>query len=118
MVFLSGPVEKAGVIEEKLRLCGYFVLVTLKKMTIKEAVMLYKSRNASKNCSEEINPILETRASVYILMKSHQQKYSLSSLHLLSGLKSIHVSKRKQCLSENGQIFLLVGIFREVKVKA
>ena len=43
-----GAVEKAGVIEEELGLCGYFVLVTSKKMTAKEAVMLYKSRDASE----------------------------------------------------------------------
>ena len=42
------PVEKSEVIEEELSLCGYFVIVTSEKMTAKEAIELYKSRDASE----------------------------------------------------------------------
>jgi hypothetical protein len=42
------PVEKTGVIERELDLCGYFVIVTSPKMTAKEALHLYKSRDASE----------------------------------------------------------------------
>ena len=45
---LDYPVEKSEVIEEELSLCGYFVIVTSEKMTAKEAVELYKSRDASE----------------------------------------------------------------------
>ena len=45
--FVCGT-EKAGVIEEELRLCGYFCIITSDKMTAKEALELYKSRDASE----------------------------------------------------------------------
>ena len=35
-------------IEEELSLCGYFVIVTSHKMTAKEAIELYKSRDSSE----------------------------------------------------------------------
>jgi len=40
--------EKAGVIEKEIGLCGYFAIVTSAKMTAKEALSLYKSRDASE----------------------------------------------------------------------
>jgi len=41
-------IEKASVIENEMALCGYFVIVTSQKMTAKEAINLYKSRDASE----------------------------------------------------------------------
>lgn len=46
-VFLFAK-EKAEVIEKEIGLCGYFVIVTSQKMTAKEALMLYKGRDASE----------------------------------------------------------------------
>jgi len=40
--------EKADVIEQEINLCGYFVIVTSRKMTAKEAIELYKSRDGSE----------------------------------------------------------------------
>ena len=40
--------EKSEVIERELGLCGYFVIVTSRKMTAAEALSLYKSRDASE----------------------------------------------------------------------
>ena len=42
------PLEKASVIESEMALCGYFVIVTSEKMTAKEAINLYKSRDGSE----------------------------------------------------------------------
>jgi hypothetical protein len=42
------PEEKASIIEKELDLCGYFVIITSEKMTAKEAITLYKSRDASE----------------------------------------------------------------------
>lgn len=42
------PVEKAGVIESEIDLCGYFCIITSEKMTAKEAIDLYKSRDVSE----------------------------------------------------------------------
>ena len=40
--------ERTDVIDEEIRLCGYFVIITSKKMTAEEALDLYKSRDASE----------------------------------------------------------------------
>ena len=40
--------EKADVIEREIALCGYFCIVTSKKMSAAEAIELYKSRDASE----------------------------------------------------------------------
>ena len=45
--FMSG-IERADVINREIRLCGYFVIVTSAKMTAKEALVLYKSRDGSE----------------------------------------------------------------------
>ena len=42
------PMEKASVIENEIDLCGYFCIITSEKMTAKEALNLYKSRDASE----------------------------------------------------------------------
>lgn len=42
------PEERMNVIEEELELCGYFCIITSEKMTAKEAINLYKSRDASE----------------------------------------------------------------------
>lgn len=40
--------EKTGVIDDEISLCGYFCIVTSEKMTAKEAINLYKSRDESE----------------------------------------------------------------------
>ena len=42
------PLEKPAVIEREIDLCGYFCIITSEKMTAKEAINLYKSRDASE----------------------------------------------------------------------
>ena len=46
-VFLY-PEEKTTVIERDISLCGYFVIITSERMTAKEALNLYKSRDVSE----------------------------------------------------------------------
>ena len=46
-VFLCAR-EREEAIERELKLCGYFAIVTSRKMTAKEAISLYKSRDASE----------------------------------------------------------------------
>ena len=40
--------EKTDVINKDIKLCGYFATVTFEKMTAREALELYKSRDASE----------------------------------------------------------------------
>lgn len=50
-----GYTEREDVIENELRLCGYFAIVTSEKMSAKEALTLYKSRDVSEKlfCSDK-----------------------------------------------------------------
>ena len=43
-----GYKEREDVIEKELKLCGYFTIVTSKKMNASDALLLYKSRDASE----------------------------------------------------------------------
>ena len=43
-----GFTEKADVIEEERKFCGYFVLVTSRKMTAQQAISIYKNRDSSE----------------------------------------------------------------------
>lgn len=45
---LQAAQEKGDVIQEEIRLCGYFCIITSKKMSAKEALELYKSRDESE----------------------------------------------------------------------
>ena len=40
--------EKTDAVQQEINLCGYFVIITSKKMTAGEALELYKSRDASE----------------------------------------------------------------------
>lgn len=42
------PEERIDVTEREIELCGYFVIVTSEKMTAKDAIHLYKSRDTSE----------------------------------------------------------------------
>lgn len=42
------PEEKLEVISKELKLCGYFAIVTSEKMSAKDAINIYKSRDASE----------------------------------------------------------------------
>ena len=45
--FMYG-IEKTDVIDEEISLCGYFVIITSQRMTAREAISLYKSRDGSE----------------------------------------------------------------------
>ena len=80
--------ENTSAVEKELSLAGYFAIVSSDNMTAREAIELYKSRDASsenmthgkqlsyikaemhqKNCSAVTNLILEIKACEYIVMK-------------------------------------------------
>ena len=45
---LQAVVPRTSVIDEAVRLCGYFTIITSQKMAAKEALFLYKSKDASE----------------------------------------------------------------------
>lgn len=80
-VFLY-PEEKTTVTEREISLCGYFVIITSERMTAKEALHLYKSRDVSeKFFLPLINHSLETRACVHIQTKELREGFLHNSSH-------------------------------------
>lgn len=59
--FVCG-IEKASVIEEELKLCGYFCIITSAEMSAKEALELYKSRDASEKLFKSDKTFLGNRS--------------------------------------------------------
>lgn len=45
---LAAVMEKTDVIDEEVALCGYFVIITSEEMTAREALYLYKGRDAAE----------------------------------------------------------------------
>lgn len=59
--FVCG-IEKNTVIEAELKLCGYFCIITSAEMTAKEALELYKSRDASEKLFKADKSFLGNRS--------------------------------------------------------
>ena len=59
--FVCG-IEKSAVIEEELKLCGYFCIITSEEMSAKEALELYKSRDASEKLFKADKSFLGNRS--------------------------------------------------------
>jgi len=59
--FVCG-IEKTAVIEEELKACGYFCIITSADMTAKEALELYKSRDASEKLFKADKSFLGNRS--------------------------------------------------------
>lgn len=59
--FVCG-IEKAAVIEDELKMCGYFCIITSAEMTAKEALELYKSRDASEKLFKADKSFLGNRS--------------------------------------------------------
>ena len=59
--FVCG-IEKASVIEEELKMCGYFCIITSAEMSAKEALDLYKSRDASEKLFKADKSFLNNRS--------------------------------------------------------
>ena len=55
-------IEKSDVIEAELEMCGYFCIITSDKMTAKEALELYKSRDASEKLFKADKSFLGNRS--------------------------------------------------------
>lgn len=59
--FVCG-MERSSVIEKELKTCGYFCIITSAKMTAKEALELYKSRDASEKLFKADKSFLGNRS--------------------------------------------------------
>lgn len=69
--------ELCDVINEEIRLCGYFVIITSEKMTAAQAIWkCTRAEMRQRSCSVVINLSLGTKASGYIPVNPYMQRYS------------------------------------------
>ena len=67
--------ERHDVINEEIRPCGYFVIITSEKMTLHRRLACIRAGMRQRNCSEETNLILGTKVSGYIQVNRYMQRY-------------------------------------------
>lgn len=67
--------EKADAVQQEINLCGYFVIITSKKMTAGEALELFMSRDASEKLFRGTSPILGIRACGCSQTRRQERRY-------------------------------------------
>lgn len=98
--FMSGAPKKA-VIEEELKLTGYFCIVTSDKMNAKEALLLYKSRDDSEKLFRGDKSYLGERAERVYSEESFKSKIFIEFVALIVRSK-IYVDLIEQ-MKEDGK---------------
>jgi hypothetical protein len=67
--------DRITAIERENSLSGYFCIITSEKMSAKEALNLYKSRDTSEKLFRGINRIWEIKVLGYMEIRQRNQKY-------------------------------------------
>lgn len=98
--FVSG-VPREDVIEEELKLMGYFCIVTSEKMSAKEALLLYKSRDDSEKLFRGDKSYLGERAERVYTEESYRSKIFIEFIALIIRSK-IYVDLIEQ-MKEDGK---------------
>ena len=80
--FVCG-IEKASVIEAELELCGYFCIITSAEMSAKEALELYKSRDASEKLFKSDKSFLGNRSMRVYTEEAREGKILISFVALI-----------------------------------
>lgn len=93
-----GGIPKENVIERELKLCGYFCLITSEEMTAKEAINLYKSRDASEKLFSADKTFLGNRSARVHSSESLEGKMLVSFVALI--IRNRMYTKIKDAASE------------------
>lgn len=96
--FTAG-VPKKEIIEEEMKLMGYFCIVTSEKMSAKEALLLYKSRDDSEKLFRGDKSYLGERAERVYTEESYRSKILIEFVALIIRSK-IYVDLLEQMKSE------------------
>lgn len=80
---LQGAVSRNSVIEEEMKLCGYFAIVSSEKMNAKEAILLYKSRDDSEKLFRGDKSYLGNNAEKVYSSESNKAKIFIEFVALI-----------------------------------
>lgn len=105
--FVSG-IERTDVINEELKLCGYFVLVTSAKMNAEEALDLYKSRDASEKLFRGMKSYLGARSERVYSNESIDTKLFVEFVATILRSKMYTLLKAEMSKQEKKQNYMTV----------
>ena len=93
--------ELCDVINEEIRLCGYFVIITSEKMTAAQALELYKSRDASEKLFRGDKSYLENKSFRVHTSESVHAKIFIEFVALI--IRSRFYTCLKEQMQKNGK---------------
>lgn len=105
---LMSAVERTDVINEEIRMCGYFVIITSEKMTAQEALDLYKGRDASEKLFRGDKSYLGNQSMRVYSNESMEAKIFVEFVALIIRNRIYTYLKKEQERSETKQNFLTV----------
>ena len=105
---LMSAVERTDVINEEIRMCGYFVIITSEKMTAQEALDLYKGRDASEKLFRGDKSYVGNQSMRVYSNESMEAKIFVEFVALIIRNRIYTYLKKEQERSETKQNFLTV----------
>lgn len=105
---LMSAVERTDVINEEIKTCGYFVIISSEKMTAQEALELYKGRDASEKLFRGDKTYLGNQSMRVYSNESMESKIFIEFVALIIRNRIYTYLKKEQERSETKQNFLTV----------
>ena len=106
-VFL-GADERADVIEEQLRLCGYFCIITSEKMTASQALIQYKGRDISEKLFRSDKTFIGSRSERIQSSRSMSSKIFIEFVALIVRNRIYNLLKEQMIRMETRQKYMTV----------
>lgn len=94
--FMSG-IERTAVINEEIRLCGYFVIVTSVEMSAEDALNLYKSRDGSEKVFRGLKSYLGAKSERVYSSESVDTKLFIEFVATIIRCKMYALLKDEMC---------------------
>lgn len=105
---LMSAAERTEVINEEIKMCGYFVIITSEPMTAQEALELYKGRDASEKLFRGDKSYLGNQSMRVYSNESMEAKIFVEFVALIIRNRIYTYLKKEQERSETKQNFLTV----------
>lgn len=106
-IFL-GADERTDVIEEQLRLCGYFCIITSEKMTASQALIQYKGRDISEKLFRNDKTFIGSRSERVQSSRSMSSKIFIEFVALIVRNRIYNLLKEQMIRMETKQKYMTV----------
>lgn len=105
---LRGVQERADVIEQELQLCGYFCIITSKKMTASQALSQYKGRDISEKLFRSDKTFIGSRSERVQSSQSMSSKIFIEFVALIVRNRIYNLLKEQMLRMDSRQKFMTV----------